>query len=59
MQPLGKILESEVSRVLERPIKLVHHQLAAADVASRARAFSALVADEKVDTERALTLVGW
>ena len=54
----GRILESEVSRVLERPVRLTHHQLASADVASKARAFKALVENE-IDRERALTLVGW
>ena len=58
VQPLGRILEAEVSRVLERPVRLLHHQLASADVASKARAFKALVENE-IDRERALTLVGW
>ena len=58
VQPLGRILEAEVSRVLERPVRLMHHQLASADVAARARAFKSLVEND-IDHERALALVGW
>ena len=58
VQPLGRILEAEVSRVLERPVRLTHNQLASADVASRARAFKALVEND-IDRDRALALVGW
>ena len=58
VQPLGRILEAEVSRVLERPVRLMHHQLASADVASKARAFKALVEND-IDRDRALALVGW
>ena len=56
--PFGRILEAEVSRVLERPVRLMHHQLASADVAARARAFKALVEND-IDRDRALALVGW
>ena len=48
VQPLGRILKAEVSRVLERPVRLRHHDLASADVAARARAFKALI-DRKRD----------
>ena len=58
VQPMGRILEAEVSRVLERPVRLMHHQLASADVAARARAFKSLVEND-IDHERALALVGW
>ena len=58
VQPLGRILEAEVSRVLERPVRLQHHQLASADVASRARAYKALIEND-VAKDRALELVGW
>ena len=58
VQPLGRILEAEVSRVLERPVRLQHHQLASADVASRARAYKALIEND-IDQARALQLVGW
>lgn len=56
--PLARILEVEATRVLERPVVLQHHELAAADVAGRARAVGTLV-ENGVDRERALTLVGW
>ena len=56
--PLGRLLEAEVSRVLERPVHLTHNQLASADVASKARAFKALVENE-IERDRALELVGW
>ena len=56
--PLGRILEAEVSRVLERPVRLIHHELASADVAARARAFKSLVEND-VTKARALELVGW
>ena len=58
VQPLGRILEAEVSRVLERDIRLRHDELASADVASRARAYKSLVEND-VDKDRALQLVGW
>ena len=58
VQPLGRILEAEVSRVLERPVRLQHHQLASADVASRARAYKALI-ENNIEQDRALELVGW
>ena len=56
--PLGRILEAEVSRVLERDIRLRHDELASADVASRARAYKSLV-ENGVAKDRALALVGW
>ena len=58
VQPMGRILEAEVSRVLERPITLTHHALASADVASRARAFKSLI-ENNIDEAKALQLVGW
>ena len=58
VQPLGNILASEVSRVLERPVRLKHHQLAAVDVAARARGVHVLV-QAGADLDRALALVGW
>ena len=58
VQPLGRILEAEVSRVMERPVRLIHHELASADVVSRARAYKALIEND-VDKARALELVGW
>ena len=58
VQPLARILEADVSRVLERPVRLTHHALASADVASRARAYKALIEND-IDKDRALELVGW
>ena len=58
VQPLGRILEAEVSRVLERPVRLMHHQLASADVAARARALKALIEND-IDQALAIKLVGW
>ena len=58
VQPLGALLEAEVSRVLERPVVLRHHRLAAADVASRARAVHVLT-ESGEDLATARELVGW
>ena len=58
VQPLARILEAEVSRVMERPVRLIHHELASIDVVSRARAFKSLVEND-IDKARALQLVGW
>ena len=58
VQPLGMLVQAEVSRVLELPVRLTYHGLAGADVAGRARAFSAL-REGDVDRDRALELVGW
>ena len=43
---------------MERPVRLIHHELASADVAARARAFKSLVEND-VAKDRALELVGW
>ena len=58
VQPLGRILEAEIERVLERPVRLQHHQLASVDVVSRARAYKALI-ENNIAKSRALELVGW
>lgn len=58
IQPIGALLEAEVSRVLERPVVLKHHRLAAADVASRARAVHVLT-EAGVEVGAARELVGW
>lgn len=58
VQPLAALIEQEASRVLERPVKLRHHRLAAADVASRARAVNVLT-DSGVPVDEARELVGW
>ena len=56
--PTAALIQEEVGRVLEVPVVLHHHAAGAADVGTRARAFS-LLTDAQVDTERALALVGW
>ena len=58
VQPIAALLEAEASRVLERPVVLRHHRLAAADVASRARAVHVLV-ESGVKVDEARELVGW
>ena len=58
VQPLAALVEAEVSRVLERPVRLRHHRLAAADVASRARAVHVLT-EAGVEVGEARELVGW
>ena len=58
VQPLGRILEAEVSRVLERDVRVRFDSLAAADVAGRARGVHVLT-QAGVDRDRALELVGW
>ena len=59
VQPLGRILEAEVSRVLERPVRLQHHQLASADVAAlgrgRSRRSSRMTSTRLARSQ----LVGW
>ena len=58
VQPLGVLIAAEASRVLERPVTIHHHALAAADVAARARGVHVLT-QAGVELERALELVGW
>ena len=58
VQPYGDLIAAEASRVLERPVRIHHHKLAAADVAARARGVGTLT-KAGVDLERALELVGW
>ena len=58
IQPLGALIAAEASRVLERPVTIHHHALAAADVAMRARGVHVLK-QSGVELERAMQLVGW
>ena len=51
-------VEVASATLVRQPVALQHHELAAADVAGRARAVGTLV-ENGVDRERALTLVGW
>ena len=43
IEPLGRIVEAELSEKLERPITLSFRRLAAADIVGRARALKGLV----------------
>ena len=56
--PMAALIQEDVGRVLEVPVVLHHHAAGAADVGTRARAFS-LLRDAQVATARALSLVGW
>ena len=58
IQPYGDLIAAEASRVLERPVTIHHHALAAADVAARARGVHVLT-EAGVQLERAMMLVGW
>lgn len=57
--PLGRLLEEEAARVLEEPVKLHHHEAAAVDAASRARAAKSIVEAQLGTKDEALRLVGW
>ena len=57
--PLAALIAEELTRVLERPIKLEHGAAAGTtDIAARARAVKALV-DAGIDKADAMTRVGW
>ncbi len=57
--PLANMIAEELSRVLERPVKLEHGQAGGlTDVAARARAVKALK-DAGVETAEAMRRVGW
>ena len=58
VQPLGDLIVEEAARVLETPVTITHHKLAAADVAARARGVHILT-QAGIDRGRALELVGW
>ena len=58
VQPLGDLIVEEAARVLETPVSIDHHKLAAADVAARARGVHILT-QAGIDKARALELVGW
>ena len=58
IQPLGDLIIEEAARVLEAPVSIVHHKLAAADVAARARGVHILT-QAGIESGRALELVGW
>ena len=58
VQPLGNLIIEEAARVLETPVTMTHHKLAAADSAARARGVHILT-QAGIDSGRALELVGW
>ena len=58
VQPLADLIAEEAGRVLETPVTMTHHKLAAADVAARARGVHILT-QAGIDKDRALELVGW
>ena len=58
VQPLGRLIADELSRVLERSVTLTFNALAAADVAARGRAVH-ILAQAGVDRNEAMRLVGW
>lgn len=57
IEPYAALCSEELSRVLERPVRLGFHRLAAADVAARARAFGSLV-QAGVTPESAAVIAG-
>ena len=60
VQPLAAMIAAELSRVLERPVRLDYaRQSGLADVAARARAMSALVDKAGMPRDDAMWLVGW
>lgn len=58
VEPLARLIEAEVSRVLESPVSLRFDKLAGVDAAGRARAVHVL-AQAGVPQDDALAMVGW
>ena len=59
VQPLGDLIAEELSRVLERPVRLEYGRPSGmADLAARARAVAAL-AKSGISTDDAMLLTGW
>ena len=59
VQPLGDLIAEELTRVLERPVRLEYGRPSGmADLAARARAVAAL-AKSGISTDDALLLTGW
>ena len=58
VEPLARLIEAEVSRVLEAPVSLRFDKLAGVDAAGRARAVHVL-ATAGVPRDDALQMVGW
>ena len=59
IRPLSRLFEDELSRVLERPIRLRWPQEAHVDVAAKARALKILLADGTLKRDEAFEAVGW
>ena len=57
IQPWGQLVEAELSAKLGAPVRLDFRRLAAADIATKARAFGVLVKGG-LDVDRALSLAG-
>ena len=58
LEPYARLLESELSRVLERPVTITLRRLAGVDAAGRARALHVLV-EAGFEKEAAADLLGW
>ena len=58
VEPLARLIEAEVSRVLESSVSLRFDKLAGVDAAGRARAVHVL-AQAGVPQDDALAMVGW
>ena len=58
IEPYARLLESELSRVLERPVTITLRRLAGVDAAGRARALHVLV-EAGFKKEEASDLLGW
>ena len=58
IEPYARLLESELSRVLERPVTIKFRRLAGVDAAGRARALHVLV-EAGFEKEDAADLLGW
>ena len=56
--PLSSLIAEEAGRVLEQPVELVFHELAAADIAARSKGLK-MLKDSGVELPRAMELVGW
>ena len=58
IEPYARLLESELSRVLERPVTIKLRRLGGVDAAGRARALHVLV-EAGFEKEDAADLLGW
>ena len=58
IEPYARLIESELSRVLERPVTITLRRLGGVDAAGRARALHVLV-EAGFDKDEAADLLGW